>query len=136
MLVSEVLVQHTSAIISLVTFGTIPVVRLMLRCDVRIQILSVYKEFTTWTLIVLHSTRFLSKCSRLGLGLSLTTLFSFFMNFNFWWWNTNGKTLDFLRVGLPPSGNPRNRNRTSRFYRRKFGKSKICPTFGSVTGLD
>ena len=99
MLVSEVLVQHTSAIISLVTFGTILVVRLMFRCDVRIQILSVYKEFTTWTLIVLHSTRFLSKCNRLGLGLNLTILFSFFMNFNFWWWNTNGKTLDFSGLG-------------------------------------
>ena len=90
---------NTPLLSYLVTFGTIPVVRLMLRCYVRIQILSVYKEFTTWTLIVLHSTRFLSKCNRLGLGLSLTTLFSFFINFNFWWWNTNGKTLDFSGLG-------------------------------------
>ena len=135
MLVSEVLVQYTSAIISLVTFGTIPVVRLMFSCDVRIQILPLYKEFPTWTLIVLHGTRFLSKCNRLGLGLSLTTLFRFFLNFNFWWWNTYGKTLDFFKVGLPPSGNPRY-STTTRFYRRKFGKTKICPTCGSVSGLE
>ena len=134
MLVSEVLVQDTSAIMYLVTFGTIPVVRLMFSCDVRIQILPLYKEFPAWTLILLHDTRFLSKYNRLGLG--LTTLFRFFLNFTFWWWNTYGKTLDLFRVGLPPSGNPGYSTRSTRFYRRKFGQTKICPTCGSLTGLE